>query len=488
MLEDIYKMDPSLREKESELAGILSDILKSKPDMRPDTDFVKELRGKLLSSAKNEASKKVWGPAWNYKKFLLPIGSLTTVVLVLAIFWGAADGLKMSSFNKNKVSSISSKVAVLQLEENAFGALSSLSASNSNASGGGQESLNSTGMDKSFGAPEGRGGDSSISVYPYEPTYYVYVYKGGEVAQGEAKLNVLRRMADSSSIDASVLTSRLNFGLFNLGKLNSAKTASLSFYEDREFGYRTDIDLSRGSVSIYKNWEKWPNPFASCVDENCYRQASIKLSDLPGDQEIISKSNEFLNSYSIDMSAYGAPEINKNFFSYYAENPEMSLPDEISIVYPLQVEGKNVYESYGDINGLNVSYDIRHKRASSIYNLMTHTYQGSAYEAETDFSKIIEAARNVDGVMPLMRDKDVSYKTIEIELDTPFIAYANFWRYENNQSSEYLVPAMIFPVKGPDDPSRMYARKRVVVPLIKEFLNRNDEPVTIMGESMEIKN
>ena len=494
ILEDVYKLDPSLREKENELMGILSDVLRSRPDMHPDADFVRELRAKLLAAPAGRIIYKKDDRVWfeGYRR-LLPLGSVALVAVILVIsFWSATKGLNRSLLEKDGAGSISSKVAIVTVGDNAFGILSSLSASNPNASGGGQESLSASNGEKISSAPEGRGGGSasdSIYPYPYEPVYYTYVYKGEDFVQNEAKLGVLKRITGSSAIEASKVTGALDFGLFDLRKLSGAKTSNLSFFEDREFGYRTDIDLVRGSASIYKNWEKWPNPFASCRDEACYKQNSLKSSDMPQDEEIISKTNDFLSSYSIDISSYGEPEVNKSFFAYYKQGQEMSFPDEITVIYPLQIEGKSVYESYGDLSGMNVGYDIRNKKASSLYNLTTHIYQSSAYDAEMDFSKLLKAAQNVDGAMPLREDGGVTYKEVKIELDTPFMAYASYWKYEDNQSSEYLVPALIFPVRENSElPAGMYARKRVVVPLIKEFLNQNDGPVRIMEDAVSAKN
>jgi hypothetical protein len=209
----------------------------------------------------------------------------------------------------------------------------------------------------------------------------------------------------------------------------------------------------------------------------------LQSADLPSDEEIIKATNAFLNDYKVDLSAYSTPEVNKDFLNYSIKGQETYVPEEVAVAYPLVVDGKSVFESYGEIDGLSVNYDVRNRKVSSMYNLMTHSYQSSNYEAETDVAKILEAAKNVDGTMPMpLRDngEEAAYKKIEIELDTPFLSFENMNRYEGNQNSEYLVPCLVFPVKNGTDMSA-YARKRVVVPIIKDFLNQNDGgPVMIM--------
>lgn len=442
----------------------------------------------LLLSAKNGRD---FGRG--FLKFLFSLGGLIVFILLVSVvvFWQGKNGMLIPGINDGGGITLSSKVAISSVGENAFGVLSDLSVSSSGSKSSPSESYAAssngaaTASDKvvapaTIAGQGGGGAGVSGVIYPYDPTYNVYVYKGESFTQSEAKMNVLKRTSGVSDVPASTLARALDFSLFDLGKLDSAKTSNLSFFEDKEFGYRTDIDLILGTASVYKNYEKWPNLYGDCKGAVCSSPMSLKITDLPGDEEIINAANAFLKEYQVDLSVYGTPEVNKNFMSYYVAGQEAYVPDEVSVVYPLVVDGKSVYESYGEVNGLNVNYDIRNKKISSMYNLMTHSYQSSAYEAEMDVAKILAAAGNVDGVMPLREDGGVAYKTVEIELDTPFLSYGNLWRYENNQSSEYLAPCLVFPVKNSSD-AVANGRKRVIVPLIKDFINQNNGgPIRIM--------
>lgn len=435
-------------------------------------------------------------------KFVFSLGGLVVFIFLIAavVFWQQQNGALIPGGDDGKGIALSSKVSISAVGENAFGVLSDLSSSSldtKNRSGESAASSDGTATASDEAAAPtaiaGQGGGGTLSyedgvsgmIYPYEPTHYVYTYKGADFTQNEAKMNVLKRTSGVDDVSASVLARSLDFNLFDLGKLNSAKTSNLSFFEDREFGYRTDIDLDRGAVSIYKNYEKWPEAYADCKGDVCSGMASstgLQSADLPSDEEIIKATNAFLNDYKVDLSAYGTPEVNKDFLNYSVEGQEAYVPEEVSVAYPLVVDGKSVFESYGEIDGLSVNYDIRNGKVSSMYNLMTHSYQSSAYEAETNVAKILGAAK-MDGIMPVpLRDngEEAAYKTIEIELDTPFLSFENMNRYEDNQSSEYLVPCLVFPVKSGTD-TTAYGRRRVVVPIIKDFLNQNDgSPVMIM--------
>lgn len=438
----------------------------------------------------------------NFLKFAFALGGIIVFIFLIAgiAYWQQQNGMRIPGDNKKGDIALSSKVSIAAVGENAFGALADLSAGSSNATRSSDGSFVATNenaaaaQDKVVApavVPVQGGGSSGSStgaadmIYPYEPIYYVYVYKGETFAQNETKMNVLKRTAGVSNVAASALASVLDFNLFDLGKLDNAKVANMSFSENKEFGYRTDIDLNRGSASIYKNYERWPNNYyAACKGDVCSSStpaAPLTQEELPGDEEIINAANSFLNDYKVDFSAYGTPEVSKSFLNYTAEGQQLYVPEEISVVYPLIVDSKSVYESYGEINGLNVVYDIRNKKVSSMYNLMTHDYQASAYEAETDVVKILEAAKNVDGVMPMRDDgKELTFKTVEVELGTPTLSLENMWRYEENQSSEYLVPCLVFPIKNSAEMAA-YGRKRVIIPLIKDFINQNNGgPVMLM--------
>jgi hypothetical protein len=164
----------------------------------------------------------------------------------------------------------------------------------------------------------------------------------------------------------------------------------------------------------------------------------------------------------------------------YADVASIVYPEELTVIYPLQIEGRDIYESYGETTGLSVSYDIRDKKVSSMYNLMTHNYQSSAYDAETDVQKIIQTAQSTNGnIYAPVDEKNKDVKKVVLELDTPILGYEHFWRYENSgQNSEFMVPALIFPIKDNPD-TGYYGQTRIVVPLIKDFANQNGGPIVV---------
>jgi hypothetical protein len=153
------------------------------------------------------------------------------------------------------------------------------------------------------------------------------------------------------------------------------------------------------------------------------------------------------------------------------------IPDTVSVVYPLKVQDKAVYDDGGNKAGLHVNVNIRLMRVAGIWDFNAQKYQSSAYAAETDVKKILGFAER--GGVYGYYDASTA-KIVDVELGTPEIAYLKYWNYRNGTSDELLVPSLVFPiVKMPDDPN--FYRKSVIIPLAKELLDaQNGGPVNIM--------
>jgi hypothetical protein len=62
-------------------------------------------------------------------------------------------------------------------------------------------------------------------------------------------------------------------------------------------------------------------------------------------------------------------------------------------------------------------------------------------------------------------------KVVNISLGEPTLGYAHiFGEWKNGKTTEYLVPAYIFPVKNP--PKEGYAPNTIVIPLVESFVQK----------------
>jgi hypothetical protein len=326
-------------------------------------------------------------------------------------------------------------------------------------------------MDSSI-SPEGKIG----IMPPYYETRYEYVYAGEEFTIEEDRMEVYRRiksMPNQSALNS--LISGLDLSLLNLGAFQNLEMQSLSFLEDREYGLAVSISPNEGAVSIYENWQKWPNAYNDCRDENCYEANRLRIEQVPSDEEVIRLANDFVNQYGIDLSAYGDGEVDNRWRENYERTEDKRMfyvPEYLSVVYPLLINDGKVHDSSGELDGLRINVNIRHLRASGAWNIVANNYEASEYEVVKDTEKLIDLAEKGGQNIYYGETSEV----VKIEIGTPEVVYIKHYQYKDNQSDELLIPALRFPII--DKPIDSYIwQNNIVVPLVKEiFDERQAEP------------
>jgi len=79
IIEDIYTLEPTLREQDTEVRALVSSLVSAKPAVAVDDAFVRELRRDLLSKLA-PAQKAVISP---FMKYLAPLGAMVVLVLMI---------------------------------------------------------------------------------------------------------------------------------------------------------------------------------------------------------------------------------------------------------------------------------------------------------------------------------------------------------------------------------------------------------------------
>ena len=110
-----------------------------------------------------------------------------------------------------------------------------------------------------------------------------------------------------------------------------------------------NVDLTQGTINFYQNYNKWPQP--KCDENSCTTPVPLTEKDIPTDDSLIALADAFLTKYSIDRSLYGSPVVSEEWRTDLARqqasgNP-INIPEYYSVIYPIQLGGKNVYEEYG---------------------------------------------------------------------------------------------------------------------------------------------
>jgi hypothetical protein len=324
------------------------------------------------------------------------------------------------------------------------------------------------------------GSTIDIGVMPENPVSYEYTYTGGDFETFKDEELVYRRIKPSLSntLNTSFVVGSAPF--IDLSNFNDVKLSSFNLIQDVDFGYNFNFSLSDGSFSMYKNWNKWPTAEKVCGPSSdnfyCFEEYRINESDILSDEELLTISNNFLRKHSVDLGNFEQGEVQNQWLKYYnkAENKaSFHIPETNNIIYPLKIDGKKVYENYGNVSGLNIEVDVRERKVSGLYNLYNQQYEASNYETETDKDRVIEMAEKKESSYYNEGD----FETKVIEMDTPVLGLVKSWTYDEVSRSSYevYVPAYIFPIKKDYSGINFY-RDNVVVPAVEDFFNDYNKP------------
>ncbi len=472
----------------------------SKPDVPINKQFIAQLRNDIqdAASAAPNVNKKTF---INYFSTTMNKILASALVVMMALsaggFWYIQNRTDKPLFQSPAVKEanqvLSGKYAVSESKEESFGDLSKVSVVNVEKSavykGSGANDRNTSSSPtptmSAFGMGEAPNSDSKMIApgepYPM-PEQYVFQYDGKDLPNVAANQSVYKRVLPEQQTSlTSRIVSLLSFGLIDFNKFQNLNLQSLSFGEDREYGYQVNVDLVAGSVNMYQNYEKWPQPIYD--QNNGYKPLTV--NDIPADNDVFKVTNAFLEEYGISREAYDNPQvIDNNWRIMYerlpvAERTNFYFPEQVQVIYPLKLDGKIVYDESGNPSGLGVYYDIRSKRVMNMYELTTKQFAKSSYKGMTDTQKILEAAEKGGFRNYSYNDTSGKFTTATLKLDTPSIQMVRMWVYDynnpkGNSGTELYVPAMVFPVK--DWEKSGYWRRAVYVPLVKEIFESEPAP------------
>ncbi|HEX3099659.1 MAG TPA: hypothetical protein VHQ41_01660 [Patescibacteria group bacterium] len=430
-------------------------------------------------------------------KFFVPVFAALIVVVVAGGVWYTKHHnvplFSIQSFGNEQL--LSGKYDVKSVAEESFGNLDKVSiapaADSAKLSTGGAPV---SGMGGSAGlnaaAPASAPSTSTKMIAPGEPypgpIYYSFKYEGDKTLPGvEATQPVLKRSKPeqpASLVDRIV--GMLSFGLINLNALKDVQLQNFSFVENHQYGYAAYVDAQNGAVSMYQNYEQWPQPDYTCKDTNC-DMLQLKIEDLPSDADAIAAAETFIQQYAISKEGYGTPRVVSAWRIAYDQTPvaqrsSFYIPQQVQVVYPLMLEGKEVYDESGNVYGMNIMIDAKTKRVTNLSELITKQFESSSYKGETDVNRLLKIAGN--GGFRNYNYVDSNAKKVELKLDTPTVQMVKIYYSADNYrtNSDLYMPALIFPIKNWKETN--YWRQTVIVPLVKSILDsdtQNQNPIPL---------
>lgn len=493
ILDELYVLDNSLRDRENDLIKVIEKFNALKINFEPDSDFKTRLLNEIRSQTQVQQNFNHSLSLTFMNKIYYSIGGS---VLVIAIMIGY-NNLDISGLlGQNPM-----KVSIKNVDEKAFGALSGIDSTVSNLApesgrGGGGGVGGAPAIDTAMmrsSRPQSGGGSSAGStgignvdskmMYPYEFKQYVYKYTGSPLEMTDEKVNVLQRITGPDlARQFSKLIGQIKFSGINLKAFDNLVIQNIAVAEDKEFGHAINLSPMDGSINIYENWPRWTGTgaYPQCQDEACWNNSRLKPSDIPSDQEMIRIAKEFVNQKGLDLSGYGEPFVQNDWKTFPVEplSSELYAPDIGQVIFPLQINGKKVYEGSSPV-GVYVAINARVNKVSSVSGIFINNYNSSAYETEKDVNRILEKAKwgGMYGYAYRMEGATV----VELELDTPTLEYVKVYKSDPNTGvgTELLSPAWVFPIKNTPSDGYFYQRI-IVVPIVKDLLEDSSGGPIIM--------
>jgi hypothetical protein len=490
ILANLYQSDPSLKQHDAALRKLVADLMVLKPNTQFDEQFKHELRRRLMAMAETNESSRSSSLTSNFmKRFQLVGAGMALIALLVASAW-YLNGVDKSP---NNFTTLLSGPKIIRADDNAFGSLAGLQSAGRGQGGGGNAAMADNGMAVAPSAAEGSSIPVDGKMIAPAPINIRYVYNGEELTLVQDKVDVLKRVKNEQNSGLSDFINRISLGLVDLNSFDNSQLQSFTFVENREKGYMVTVQMNEGSVNINEYWEKWPQLTCAAISSDtmptrCPEPKRLKPEDIPADEVLINAANAFLDEHGIPRQNYGTPVVNKEWRNYFLRLPASEqatywIPDMMSVIYPLSLNGQEVHDESGNLSGMNVTVRISPDiSVSSVWDLTTQNYQSSSYTAETDVARVMKLVEK--GGFRNYYYMEPNAKTVDVELGTPEVSLVKLWNYKNNTNEELLVPALIFPVTKEPTPEEVgpygWYRKNVVIPLVKEILDNEDGGVRIM--------
>lgn len=501
IIEELFALDPTLRAHEKEVRTILSRMIDAKSDVRIDDRFMSELRTSLMHAPTAVTPTRFQHFLSLFERHALASGAVMAASLLLII--------GVVTYNTQSDRAIRKPLALFNggpslnvREQNAFGSLNYLSGmAGGNVQLGAPEAKSSLPM-VGLGAGGNPVMDSAASsdmrmVMPY--MVYTYKYTGEEISVPADTLPVYRRVKQMPSAGGILDAVRsLSDRMLNLASFGLLTVQTMTFLQDTDHGHSITLDFFDGRASIQPHYQKW-YVSESCTLQGCPAPTPLTMNDIPSDETLINISNDFLSDHGIDASRYGVPLVDSQWknngmpMPLGRETEKMMIappyiPDVLTVVYPIIVDGHTIQEYNGMPYGLRVNVDIRKQKVQGLWNLTGEMYDKSEYAAETNTDRIKKIAER-GGTYGYVQGAQV----VELNLGTPTVVYIQHHLSQNpyDPAQELFIPALRFPITNPPQ-DQPYFQNYVTVPLIKDVLDTYDQapmpvdmPVRIMTEPAE---
>ncbi len=461
ILHELYEIDPELKAHETTLMRMISELKAHQPTTIINKAFVKRLRKQLVEQTITETSMQTsFTSRWLYAF----AGAIATVVFMVPISLYFLAGTGPMSVTPTAMGTV-----INRLGAEAFGSLAAVSSTETAAptpmGGFAEDKLSSRIMSGGGGAAMG-----DAMIVPPEPyTVYQYEYTG-DLDLSEVPTTVYQRVKGATATSALAGTlGRFTMGLVDASRFDNLSVNNFTLTQDQDKGFMISVDFRESMVSIFQNWNTW-------VYED---RPQVTQGNFPPDDQIIALANQFVARYGVDMSAYGEPMVDNAWRTYAelarARGEEVYVPQEVSVRYPLVIEGEQIYEQWGEVYGLYVNVSLTENQAVSMYNHIAPQFNASEYALMSDEARLLQTITNGGSLYPYDYTQDPLVTIETLTLGEPELIYMHYQQWNGQTNQDLFVPAWRFPVTERPANNEWFNQQYVTVPLVQDLYDAIDE-------------
>ncbi len=460
ILDELYKIDPNLREKEENLIKIIEEMIILKPNIKVNQNFKNELREKLYSQIVTKKYQKtnnkpniwqiltyifgwVWIAAFSFifinKDLILNTEvintkisektdnktSVSTASLPLKTTKDENKDIEIKKIDKlenKKIENITPKPKA-KIENNIWSLETKDNLENT------QNDISTTNLESSI--PESDMALDSVQSEQYKVQWVFW--STNSLVQNNTKYVFSWSLNDilKSQMDVySQIKTKNNTFIENKDiDLTHSNLDSLVYSQNNENWYYITIDNKNNYIRIEKNYEYWKSQ----------NNEDLNLTN----EEILKTANDFLNTFKINTQNYWSWIIQK-------DSLESNYNTQKEVTYPFIIDWKKILLEDWSYKWIKITVDLKENKVISMYWLDLNNYIKTLYDVENNEENILKS---------LNKNTTNDDKNLEIiNLYNPKIEYISKYMSLNWVNKEYLIPAITFEKQWSD---------KLIIPLVK---------------------
>lgn len=460
ILDELYKIDPNLREKEENLIKIIAEMIILKPNIKVNQNFKNELREKLYSQIVTKKYQKtnnkpniwqiltyifgwVWIAAFSFifinKDLILNTEvintkisektdnetSVSTASLPLKTTKSENKDIEIKKIDKlenKKIENITPKPKA-KIENNIWSLETKDNLENT------QNDISTSNLESSI--PESDMALDSVQTEQYKVQWVFW--STNSLVQNNTKYVFSWSLNDilKSQMDVySQIKTKNNTFIENKDiDLTHSNLDSLVYSQDKENWYYITIDNKNNYIRIEKNYEYWKSQ----------NSEDLNLTN----EEILKTANDFLNTFKINTQNYWSWIIQK-------DSLESNYNTQKEVTYPFIIDWKKILLEDWSYKWIKITVDLKENKVISMYWLDLNNYIKTLYDVENNEENILKS---------LNKNTTSDDKNLEIiNLSNPKIEYISKYMSLNWVNKEYLIPAITFEKQWSD---------KLIIPLVK---------------------